>query len=331
MASSVLSARARVTDDPKESNWRSTHTGDNADNGNKTPSIRDEPNIIRVKTFDELKASVENYGNVNVEVDVFKYDVSAEARSRARFRLGQFIESFLTDLFQPVSFLYIYWMYGWAGLQYRSYAPPSSSGSNDRNKVVPLPENDINTNNKADSDVEKADSTFDIYAGNADNVQEGVIKDGDGQEQEDEKVDARFYDPEKPPYQPTAYEFYIVNNVFSTIRLVWFATSLSAGLFDLNDGQSRAPLYAFCSALLLVLLFLASLSMKKAFRTEAEAPRLQLHRERRCEELLFGWLPLPWRLVVWELRIAARRMNIDLGKCEDIGLGLECHIYPSDL
>ena len=111
MASSVLSARARVTDDPKESNWRSAHTGDNADNGNKTPSIRDEPNIIRVKTFDELKASVENYGNVNVEVDVFKYDVSAEARSRARFRLGQFIESFLTDLFQPVSFLYIYWMY----------------------------------------------------------------------------------------------------------------------------------------------------------------------------------------------------------------------------
>jgi len=38
------------------------------------------------------------------------------------------------------------------------------------------------------------------------------------------------------------------------------------------------------------------------------------HRERRSEELFFGWLPLPWRVLIFELRLAAHQAGIDLEK-----------------
>jgi hypothetical protein len=36
---------------------------------------------------------------------------------------------------------------------------------------------------------------------------------------------------------------------------------------------------------------------------------MHLHRERRNEELFFGWLPLPWTVVLYELRLAAHQVG----------------------
>ena len=98
MASSILK-RAPITGHKHEedaSNWRSVHTEGDDDEDSETSSIHDgldHSSIIKVKDIAQLKDSVEQYGNMNVEVDVFNYDVTPEAKSRARFKFGQFIFS----------------------------------------------------------------------------------------------------------------------------------------------------------------------------------------------------------------------------------------------
>jgi hypothetical protein len=71
-----------------------------------------------------------------------------------------------------------------------------------------------------------------------------------------------------------------------------------------GDGIARAPFYHFSFAVLIHAFFNVSLSMKKAFRKKSSIGRLHLHRERRSEELFFGWLPLPWNVALFQIRLA---------------------------
>ena len=76
--------------------------------------------------------------------------------------------------------------------------------------------------------------------------------------------------------------------------------------------MTRAPLYHFVMSVVIYGLFLMSISNKKAFRKKSSEKRLRIHKERRNEEIFFGWLPLPKGLALFELRLAACKCGSDI-------------------
>ena len=56
------------------------------------------------------------------------------------------------------------------------------------------------------------------------------------------------------------------------------------------------------------------LANKKALRKRASDSRLRAHRERRNEELINGWLPLPWFVALIEFRVTAAQTDTDLSR-----------------
>ena len=118
-----------------------------------------------------------------------------------------------------------------------------------------------------------------------------------------------FYDTDNPVYQPKAALFFSVSVVEAIFRIglgVSFAYS-SVWEYEEGDGKSRAPLYLFVMTCVVHVLFLMTRANKRAFRKKSSAGRMILHRERRNEEIFFGWLPLPKDVALFELRLAASR------------------------
>lgn len=203
---------------------------------------------------ENIAQQVSLHGDEAIVIDHLFYDVAEEAEERVNFHLFEFFEDIIVNMFCPISGIYIYWMYGWFGLQMRGFAPPS-----------------------VEKDAKEADNYH------------------------------HHHDPESPKYQPPGVAFFMVNNVIAVIRAFWLAAFFMAGYATMNDGDglARGPYYHFMFSVIVNGFFAISLSMKKAFRKKASEKRLYLQRERRAEELIFGWLPLPWNVALFQIRLAA--------------------------
>jgi len=123
-----------------------------------------------------------------------------------------------------------------------------------------------------------------------------------------------FHDPDQPKWAFSASEFYATTIFLMLIRGVWIGSFIVYYL-QYETGQSKAPLMAFGGSSLFFFTTNLALAMKKGHRKKSSQDRLLSHRERRHEEIFFGWLPLPWRLAVFELRVAACQVGIDLSEC----------------
>ena len=126
-------------------------------------------------------------------------------------------------------------------------------------------------------------------------------------------INTLFHDPDEPPFViPTALMYFVIN-LLNGIRWVMILSFYFGQLYSLKDqGKSRAPLYLFGVSFLFYWLVLLSMANKKALRKVSESKRLVLCKERRNEELIYGWLPLPWNLAVFELRLAAAKLGVDV-------------------
>jgi hypothetical protein len=139
-------------------------------------------------------------------------------------------------------------------------------------------------------------------------------------------ISSDFHDPQKPAHAPSASM--VVGIVISNwlFKVMWLVARICDWQHQLreadvslqqhhNHGYSQAPTNCFILGGVVLFLNLCTAANKKATRSSATSVRMLLHRERRNDELFFGWLPLPWRLSVFELRIAAYRAGkIDLNK-----------------
>ena len=127
-----------------------------------------------------------------------------------------------------------------------------------------------------------------------------------------DEVDARFDDAEKPQWAPGGSQIFGFGTFMLVQKCILF---VALGMhFSTKDAQqsSKTPGYCFCIFALLFVTISIAVANKKGFRKNATQSRMISHRERRAEELLFGWLPLPWRLAVFELRLAAHQVGVDL-------------------
>ena len=130
---------------------------------------------------------------------------------------------------------------------------------------------------------------------------------------DDDAINTKFYDPDDPPFTFPSSVFWILINLLNVIRLLIIASFFVGKIYDSdNVNRSRAPLYLFGITTLFYLLVLISMANKKALRKPSESKRLLLFKERRNEELLYGWLPLPWHVAVFELRLAAAVVGEDI-------------------
>lgn len=202
---------------------------------------------------ENLAQQVLLHGDEAVIIDHLYYDVSKEAEEKVTFNAFSYIEDIFVNLLLPVSCIYVYYRYGYWGLQMRGMAPPSSPSK---------------------------DSKDDYH---------------------------HHHDPEEPKWAPPGFLFFLGSTITIILRAVLLTSFFMGGYATLKtgDGIARAPFYHFCFALLVHAFFTVTLSMKKAFRKKSSMARLYLHRERRSEEIFFGWLPLPWNVALFQIRLAS--------------------------
>jgi hypothetical protein len=246
------------------------------ENGNSVMKTHRE---IQNKNY--IKKVMLESGKIDSNIDPFTFDITEEAKEKVRFKLFDYVEDLFVNVCFPFSILYIYPRYGYLGLQIRGMAPPDSAASDSDSATEGYNKEDKNATENA------------AYNAN----------DDDDDDDDDECVNTIFEDREKPAYNLKAIQFFaftIVVNVlkYSYIVLYWASGSKSS-------SSSPATMYLFYFALLTFTLMNLSLSNKKAYRKQSSLERLLLHKERRLEELLFGWLPMPWQLAVFEFRLAA--------------------------
>jgi hypothetical protein len=129
----------------------------------------------------------------------------------------------------------------------------------------------------------------------------------------------KHIDPEEQRFQMSAGEFFNQSTFITMLRLFaavsyvpWKVAQLSACDQQGACRHSKAPDYSFRLFMFVNVMMSAAQSFKKAFRKKSSLKRLESLRERRNEELLWGWLPMPWWLIIFELRIAARQVGANL-------------------
>lgn len=123
----------------------------------------------------------------------------------------------------------------------------------------------------------------------------------------------KFQDTTSIPSRKSATPMFVfVSQLISNTLIKWLAVVgfFFGGYHRRIPGQTRIPLYYMILTGLCLVNSVMQLANKKALRRKASALRLELHHERRSEELLFGWLPLPWMVAVFELRMAAHQVRI---------------------
>ena len=220
--------------------------------------ISDE-GLFFVTEPEDIEASINKHGHSNVIIDVFNYNLKAEAREKLSFNFIAMIEDFLITLLYPVSILYAIPRFGVISVRRMGFLPP-------------IPKKHRN---------------------------EGEFS-------------TTFHDPEKPGYQISSFNIFSVTTFLGMLRFTVFISFIMSGVYNIEEGISNAPLYLAGFTFVVVVLVLFSLSNKKAYRTKCSVKRLHMHRERRNEELFSGWLPLPWYLAVFELRLAAEKLGVDI-------------------
>ncbi len=228
----------------------------------------------------EIKDAVGS-GVLTDHVSPLYYSVADEANEKICFHFFPYVEDVLVNLFFPLSAIYIYAMYGLVGLQLRSLWPPSPPAKLEMHD----------------------ESTLD-------------------EKEDDEGLNTMFEDKDKPRWSMSALVFFVNGAIIGpSFRILWialfFATKRYFIAVENINGKSHSPatVYAFYLSALFYLLNILTLSNKKAFRKKSSLARLMLHKERRHEELFWGWLPLPWQLCVFELRLAAFKVgHTDLTK-----------------
>ena len=111
----------------------------------------------------------------------------------------------------------------------------------------------------------------------------------------DDALDLKHHDPEAPHTVPSLVFFYLATAVF-VMKFVLLYCFFAGGYERMRDDDARswAPVYAFGLAMFANFTTTMVMANKKALRKRASLPRLISYRERRNEELLFGWLPFPW-------------------------------------
>ena len=131
----------------------------------------------------------------------------------------------------------------------------------------------------------------------------------------DDALDLKHHDPEAPHTVPSLVFFYLATAVF-VMKFVLLYCFFAGGYHEMRDDDARswAPVYAFGLAMFANFTTTMVMANKKALRKRASLPRLISYRERRNEELLFGWLPFPWWVAVFELRVAAFQVGLDLNR-----------------
>ena len=130
----------------------------------------------------------------------------------------------------------------------------------------------------------------------------------------EDAIDLRHHDPENPKHAINAKVFFTFGVVVGCLKFLLLLSFFMGGYqrMQADDPRSWAPVYAFGLAMFVNFTITLTLANKKALRKTASVGRLLAHRERRNEELLFGWLPFPWWVAVFELRIAAHQVGLDL-------------------
>jgi hypothetical protein len=238
----------------------------------------------------QISGAIDSFGVVDCLIDPWRYDIETEADEHSHFQVVTFIEDFLIALLHPLSLVYVYMRYGLIGLQVRSFFPPS------RPRQTPA-------TSSTDTSSESRNSS------------------SGGTSESESKINSMFEDPDKPKWTFGAMQFFSASILVMLLRFTWIVSFLLSKSHSLGNtitasvGMSRAPIYAFSMTSLTTVLLLLSLSNKKAYRKKASFNRMLLHRERRMEELFFGWLPLPWQLAAFELRMAALKTgNVDLSR-----------------
>ena len=133
---------------------------------------------------------------------------------------------------------------------------------------------------------------------------------------EDDVDDHKFVDPNNPGYHFIANDAWFAQKLQTFVKLWWVFSFFFGGSYSyshlIEQERCLSAYYMGWTSVFFYLLFVVTLSNKKAFRKESSETRMMLHRERRHEELFFGWLPLPKELAVMELRVAAHNINVDL-------------------
>jgi len=262
---------------------------DNVESGEPSAPVKGKRKV-RNKMYIQRKIS--EAGRVDSCVDPFTYDIIEEANEKVSFHAFEYVEEILCSFLFPFSILYIWPRYGWLGLQIRSFAAPDES---------PSP-------------VDKARASNGKKDAAAEPVNEAEGSEADGAVASENDINSIFTDAEKPSYAVNAFSFYLINCAVACVKLSWIGlfiatrtSSLEWNILHVNEGSgvSPVPMYLFCMSSLTFFLNVLSLANKKAFRKKSSQQRLMLHQERRLEELFYGWLPLPWQLVVFELRMAA--------------------------
>jgi len=240
---------------------------------------------IKVKDNTYIKTRIEETGMVDGSVDPLTYDITEEANEKVKFHVFEFCEDFFVNLFYPFSILYILPFHGYLGLQVRGMAPPTE-----------LPTSKANTANGKKEDGTKSTEL-------------------DGTAVDEGDVNTVFTDTQKPKYNLSAFHMFLTYFIPHTLFkwswiFVYVATASENG-----SGASRVPMYVFFMSLLTNIFMNLNMANKKAYRKKAAADRLLLHKERRLEELFFGWLPMPWQLAAFELRVAAlKNGHFDLNR-----------------
>jgi hypothetical protein len=124
------------------------------------------------------------------------------------------------------------------------------------------------------------------------------------------------HDAHPAKVQMKAEMFFFTNVYHMVCKYVIVVCYVMGGYYKADDShnsnRTHAPTYYVVLSATCFLSFLFLLGNKKALRCPESETRLLLQREKRNEELLNGWLPLPWWVAVFELRIAAVKAQLDL-------------------
>mmetsp|Transcript_30718 Transcript_30718/g.39595 ORF Transcript_30718/g.39595 Transcript_30718/m.39595 type:complete len:569 (+) Transcript_30718:628-2334(+) len=121
------------------------------------------------------------------------------------------------------------------------------------------------------------------------------------------------HDVRPPSIQMKAEAFFFLNYFFMFARWIFLISYLFSFLYsNHHKNQTKATQYLLFLVVCCYSTYLFLLANKKSLRNKESETRLLLHREKRNEELLNGWLPLPWWVAIFELRVAAHKAQLDL-------------------
>ncbi len=236
-----------------------------------------------IVTPNEIEDALAHRGSIHMLIDPLNYDIRDEASEKATWKLGIWIEEVIVGMSYPFSIIYIYMRYGVRDLQVRSFFPP-----------------------------DEGKGTKEVITAKDDSQ-----KQNEHQEEDEVNHNTIFDDPEQDqvPWVFNAKTFFIGGFVINILlKSIWIGLFLGSGAVemlysDVDLNQSRAPLYCFGLSLLTYTFLQMTLANKRALRKNTATQRMLIHKERRLEELFNGWLPLPWRMVVFDLRRAAWKTN----------------------